>query len=215
MPEEYAEYGRQWRELNPDHTLMEWNETSIWNLFIDEPDLAAVAEDLYRRDAGKLGIELYVQLADLVGYLTVWHYGGTYVNCDMQPLRALPQMPDGAWASYENNEDYRIVNAAIGAETAHNSFWRRLLDELPVRYFANPSAEMVETTGPALLTDMARLMPQLEVLPKETFNSVHWKDVPAGGDAAGFEYPESAIAVHHWGHRKDGRSNTVETGTQR
>lgn len=213
MPEEYEVFGHMWVDLNPDYTVQLWDERCL----DDFPELKPVFDDLYRRDGGRQGIELYVQLADVVGYALVERWGGVYVNCDMQPVRPLPELPKGAWASYENYEDFRIVNAAIGAPEPGNPFWRGLLDGLPERYFANPTAEMVETTGPAYLTDFARTSwAQLHVLPKETFNPVHWKEISAGGDASAWldRLPAETIAVHHWGHKKDGRSNTVETATQ-
>jgi len=43
-----------------------------------------------------------------------------------------------------------------------------------------------------------------------------WSWIQPGEDASSFieGLPEEATAVHHWGHKKDGRSNTVETATQ-
>lgn len=215
MPSEYEKYGQQWQNMNPDWTVIDWNEPSV--LVRMPRDLLAVVEDLYKRDDGQLGIELYVQMADIVGYWLVWAFGGAYFNCDMQPLQPLEGLlPDSPWASKENHTDDRIVNAAIGAPEPHHSFWTGLLDELPFRYFSDPTAEMVQSTGPQLLTDFAHQHPgQLHVFPTETFNPIHWSSIPSGGDASDFLYPPESIAVHHWGHKKDGRSNHVETGTQR
>jgi mannosyltransferase OCH1-like enzyme len=213
MPAAYAHYEREWKRLNPSYTVTTWTEADVPQF----TEVADVVADLYRRDADRKGIELYVQLADVIGYALVEAVGGIYVNCDMQPVRPLKELPPAAWASYENYEDYRIVNAAIGAPSAHDPFWRELLEELPKRYFANPTAEMVETTGPALLTDTVRETRHLfHVLSKETFNPVHWKQISAGGDASAWvdSLPEETIAVHHWGHKKDGRSNVIETATQ-
>lgn len=216
IPQEYQDYGRQWKDLNPDWIVKTWSEASAIAL-VRDPDLQAVIEDFYRRDEGRLGIELYVQLADVIGYFLVAKFGGVYVNCDSQPLRPLAGLlPNKAWASYENNEDGRIVNAAIGAPQPNNEFWTGLLKELPARYFSNPTAEMVETTGPALLTDHAHAhWDQIHVFPVESFNPIHWKQIASGENASGFTYPDESIAVHHWGHKKDGRSNVIETGTQR
>ena len=213
MPEEYVIFGQEWQRLNPDYEVVDWDEHCI----SDFPNLLPVIDSLYDRDAGRHGIELYVQLADVIGYALVEKWGGVYVNCDMQPVRPLPEMPDKAWASLENNEDGRIVNAAIGAPEPRDPFWKELLRELPGRYFSSPYAEMVETTGPAFLTDLAHEHPEhLHVFPVETFNPVHWKQIEPGGDASAWldSLPSNTIAVHHWGHKKDGRSNVIETATQ-
>lgn len=110
IPEEYVEYGNQWAALNPDWEVVMWGIEALDQF----PDLSPVFDSLYERDAGRFGIELYVQLADVLGYAIVERFGGVYVNCDIQPVRSLPELPTKAWASYENEEDWRIVNAAIG-----------------------------------------------------------------------------------------------------
>ncbi len=215
MPQAYQEYGQKWEDLNPGWVVLDHGEeiVQLW------PDLADVFNHLYERDAGRDSIELHVQVADVVGYALIREFGGVYVNCDMEPLRPIEELlPDCAWASYENEEDWRIVNAAIGAPQPHNEFWEELLKGLPHRYFTDPYAEMVMSTGPGYLTDFALINHIQHKVPffvynKEVFNSVHWKQIEAGGDASGFEYPENAIAVHHWGHKKDGRTNVIEGNT--
>lgn len=215
MPEEYEAFGGQWKDLNPGWVVFDHTE-DVQDHF---PALFEVFQDLYARDDGRQGIELYVQLADVLGYAIVEKWGGVYVNCDMQPVNPFPVLPKTAWASYENDEDGRIVNAAIGAPFAHDPFWAELLDELPGRYWKYRYDEMVMATGPGFLTDFAApRMDQLHVFPRAAFNPVHWKQIQPGGDASTFvqarQYSDETIAVHHWGHKRDGRSNTIETATQ-
>lgn len=213
IPQKYVEFGEKWEDLNPGWIVMDHGEEVIqlW------PDLADVFNHLYERDAGRDGIELHVQVADVVGYALIREFGGIYVNCDMEPIahNIESHLPNMAWASYENEEDWRIVNAAIGAPRAGNQFWTDLLAELPSNYFKNPYDEMVMTTGPGFLTEFAKdRRNELYVFPKWSFNSVHWKEIEAGGDASDKLVHPMAIAVHHWGHKKDHRSNIIETATQ-
>lgn len=216
MPEAYRQFGARWEDLNPGWVVIDHGEEilQLW------PDLAEVINHLYERDEGRDSIELHVQVADVVGYAVLREYGGVYVNCDMEPLRPLDgRLPDSAWASYENHEDHRIVNAAMGAPSAGDPFWVKLLEELPARYFSRPYDEMVMSTGPGFLTDFANHNSMTDripfvVFPKSTFNSIHWKQINPGGDAFGFHYPEDAIAVHHWGHKKDRRTNYIEGATR-
>lgn len=211
MPQEYVEFGERWEDLNPGWIVKDWGEEAV-QMF---DDLRDVINDLYERDAGRFGIELYVQIADVLGYAFVREFGGVYVNCDMEPVKSLENLPDQAWASYENEEDWRIVNAAIGAPQPNDPFWVGLLAELPSNYFSRRLEEMIMSTGPGFLTEFSARMPGfLHVMPKNSFNPVHWKQIATGGDARGFAYPEETIAVHHWGHKKDQRSNLVETATR-
>ena len=211
MPQQYVEYGRKWEELNPGWEVFDHGEEIIqlWG------DLAPIFNHLYERDGGNDSIELHVQVADVVGYALVREFGGVYVNCDMEPVRPMEaRLPEGPWASYENHSDFRIVNAAIGAPRPHDPFWEELLAGLPERYFSRPYDEMVMSTGPGYLTDFAVGHPELHVFSKNVFNSTHWGEIAPGGDAVGRPYPDDAIAVHHWGHKKDGRTNTIEANTQ-
>lgn len=217
MPENYKEFGQKWEDLNPGWVVVDHGEEIIqlW------PDLADVFNHLYERDAGRDGIELHVQIADVVGYALIREFGGVYVNCDMEPLKPIePELEFIAeenlpWASYENHEDWRIVNAAIGAPNAGHPFWEGLLRQLPLNYFSRPFDEMVMSTGPGFLTNYIHATnSDIFIFEKDVFNHVHWKQIAEGEDASGFSHPDSAIAVHHWGHKKDRRSNHVETGTR-
>lgn len=216
MPEAYQDFGFLWEEMNPGWKVFDFDEETVQFVRDDFPEVYEVIQSLYERDAGRNGIELYVQLADIMGYYLLWKFGGAYFNTDMQPVRPLePIIPNSAWASLENNVDGRIVNAAIGSPIKNDPFWGNLLEGLPANYWKNPLDEMVMSTGPGYLTEVAHTHKDpLHVFPVETFNPVHWKDIEPGGDAQGRTYPENTIAVHHWGHKKDGRSNHIETATQ-
>lgn len=215
MPEEYVAFGEKWEDLNPGWAVVDHGEEIIqlW------PDLAPVFNHLYERDGGRDSIELHVQVADVVGYALLREFGGIYVNTDMEPLRPLSTIINEStpsFASYENYEDFRIVNAAIGAPRPYDVFWSDLLDGLPARYFSRPYDEMVMSTGPGYLTDFYNTNKdkyEFQVFPKSTFNPIHWGQIGSGGDASGFTYPEDSVAVHHWGHKKDGRSNYIEKNT--
>lgn len=221
MPEQYREYGEQWKRLNPDCTVMDWSDLALMPLEEKLPHIRPVLDDLFLRDRGRNGIELAVQVADVVGYALVQQHGGIYVNCDMEPVRPLPMLPHNAWASYENNEDGRINNAAIGARSPGHVFWTDLLLALPENYSRFRYDEMVMATGPGFLTNFAATAShraQFTVLPMVAFNSKHWKTILPGDDASAYvtqqRYPREAIAVHHWGHKRDGRTNVIENATQ-
>lgn len=213
IPSAYEEYGKEWERLNPDWKVILWDDSAL-SYF---NNLKPLFDNMYERDANRNGVELHTQIADVFGYAIIDRYGGLYVNCDIQPLKPLSLLQnfDSPWASYENDEDGRIVNAAIYSPQPGNEFWSGLLEGISERYFSNPTAEMVETTGPAYLTDYAHAHPgHLHVYSKNTFNPIHWKQIESGGDASGFVYPDDSIGVHHWGHKLTGRSNVVETATQ-
>lgn len=213
MPDAYVAYGKKWQELNPGAVIMEWRTVP------DNLRNQDVVDDIRRR--GGDSIEAAVQIADVVGYELVYEYGGIYVNADIEPVRSLDYMynfyeipEDAAFAGYEDVHSNRIVNSVLGSPKKH-PFWAYVIAALPDRYWQDPQAEMVETTGPALLTDcvarwnVGRKL-DVKVLPFNAFNQVHWSRIPAGenADERWADSPE-IIGIHHWGHRRDGRSNYV------
>lgn len=226
MPQRYAEYGEKWQELNPDWKLLLWTEEhlcpgqeSLRNIS-QQITRYDVISDLIARDQGRRGEELYVQMADVFAYELIYLFGGIVVNVDIEPLRSLDylfdyyQVRDSAYVALE--DDNRIVNAVLGGPARH-PLYGRVLQDMKDRYFANPLAEMVQTTGPALLTDVVRAWTDQDVtvLPTSAFNSIHWSQIPDGGNAEGLWNPgDGIIGVHHWGHRASGRSNTIETATR-
>jgi len=214
IPEKYQQYGRRWHELNP-----EWEVQQHGDELLSEAINSDVVEDLLARDAQRGGVELYVQLADVLGYELALRFGGIVVNMDIEPVRPLSYMydryaiGDKAYAATEDDSGV-LVNAVLGGPAGH-PMWRSVVEALPSRYFSMPGEEMVITTGPRLLTACAEGRDDLVRLPVEAFNQVHWSTIPHGSDAGGLwqETPQ-VIGVHHWGHRLEGRSNVVETATR-
>lgn len=223
MPNEYQEFGKMWQILNPDWKVADWDFAETLRYDWQNWD---VLDSIKRRGTkdGKISVECAVQLADVLGYELIYRFGGVYVNVDIEPIRPLSHMFDhyalqynDAYAALEDGG--RVVNAVLGASVPEHPFWKCVIEKLPAYYWADPTAEMVSTTGPVLLTDCVRDWNQNElgdkfvILPQESFNPVHWSQIPAGGDAEVgkkiFGHKEGVIGVHHWAHRKTGRSNTV------
>lgn len=218
IPDEYIAYGLKWQELNPDWQVIDWDQQQLSFITLRNQH---VISDIWKR--GGKSIEAAVQVADVVGYELIYHYGGIYVNVDIEPIRSLDYMFD--YYSLSNNDVYagredwntpRIVNAVLGGPLKH-PFWEYVIKQLAPRYFANPEAEMVETTGPALLTDCVNEWnncffddAKVRVLDHKAFNLVHWSRIPLGENAdEKWIDSEEVVGVHHWGHRKTGRTNIV------
>lgn len=205
MPDDYRHYGEEWARLNPGWRVWDWDEAAIRSgTWTNE----AVVADLYRRDAGRHTIELWAQLADVVGYELLYQFGGVYMNADMQPVKPLSEVPaDAPWVATEDRRF--VVNCAMAGHQL-DPFYGDVIDSLRRSYWENPTGPMNRTTGPWLLTQVQRRHPEVTALPIEVFNPVHWKKIKKGRDATGFRVPDATVAVHHWGHRRDGRTNTIE-----
>ena len=206
MPDDYREYGRKWAELNPGREVQDWSEADVQGRSWANQ---AVIDHLYERDDGRHTIEFYVTLADVVSYELLLESGGSYFNCDVEPLRPLSELEDEWGLTWVAREDELwVVNSEMGGEPGH-PFYADLVGTLGPRYFADPYNEMVITTGPKLLTLVWARHAEVSALPVEAFNAVHWTKVPHGSTAVGIAVPESAYGRHHWGHRRDGRTNII------
>lgn len=219
MPGIFKAYGEMWEALNPGWVLHDWDLEEVMDTqWINRP----VIDHILNRVHGRMTPEAATQLADVLGYELAGQGAdqSIYLNTDIQPWRSLAYMvshyqlePDQVYACKEDTTTSRIVNAVLGGPAGH-PFWDTVIEALPKRYFEHPTAEMVETTGPALLTDCAhrwlRAMNPFQILPVAAFNSVHWSQIPLGGDATGLwvDHPD-IVGIHVWHHRKSGRTNTV------
>lgn len=225
MPHDYQAYGARWNWMNrsQDWVVKDWTELDLTTDrdWVNQP----VIDHLYERDGGRKTIELYVQLADVYGYEILYRWGGVYLNVDIEPVRKLADLESlysvqrgDAWIAREDSAF--VVNCAMGGQKK-DPFFQRVLFDLGPRYFARPYDEMNQTTGPRLLTDVWNdwirkgHQSAVHALPVHAFNSVHWRDVPKGGNAEGRPIHDKAIGVHHWGHKKDGRTNIIEKGRSR
>lgn len=219
IPNDYVQFGREWQELNPDWEVVDWSlemvEAKRWRN-------QSVIDDIRRR--GGNSIEAAVQIADVIGYELIWEFGGLYINVDIEPLKSMKYFIEyykpgnTAYAGREDWNTDRIVNSVMGGPSKH-PFWNFVIQSLPARYWMNPEAEMVLTTGPALLTECAHYWQRgkdrdhefdFTEIARAAFNAVHWSQIPPGQNADGrFVESEEMIGVHHWGHRLTGRSNLV------
>lgn len=203
MPDDYAMFGAQWAALNPGVTVHlfdeSWLRARVWTN-------QAVINDLWRRDGGRRTAELFAQLADVVGYEIVLRFGGLYVNCDLEPVRPLGALTAEAFVCWE--DDRWLVNSAMYAPEPGHPFFAEVVAAIPASY--RRGGLMNRTTGPGLLTSVWRQSKHApKALDPVVFGPHHWRDIPRGGTADGLEVPDGTVAVHHWGHRRDGRTNRL------
>jgi mannosyltransferase OCH1-like enzyme len=212
MPARYKAYGQKWLDLNPGYELVEWNEEKVedlglrnfgvWNYIRDNGGFTCIPHSAVAARA--------TQLADVAAYEIIHHFGGIYVNCDMEPLRPIsdiPVLPDAAYACQEVGR--WINNGMLGGPAGH-PFWELVIDELPERWTRLFGQPMHITTGPHLLTSVYEENPDagLTVLPQELFNYTPLEQIPVGGGDARFQnrvkknaVKAGAVAIHWWGHR--------------
>lgn len=210
MPERYARYGELWEELNPDMTLWDWTEEEIMDTAWVN---TAVLQDLYTKSQqpGADLIAYYTHVADVVDYELVYRFGGWYFNTDLKPLKSLDTLgPYNGNPGLAMEDDVNAVNMAMYSPQ-EASFFAKVIDNLPKRYFGMPGAFMNATTGVQLL--MYTLHDWYGTVYKwhrDVFNPIHWSQFEYGAvPEVEREYPSNTIAVHEWLHRTNQRGQRV------
>ena len=214
MPQRFRSYGLNWAVLNPGWQVHDWS----WHDLPEDLANGDVIHDTQTRCTRGDSIELATALADIIDYELVARFGGIYVNTDMQPVRPLPPELTGGEAWVARESDNRFVNAAMGGPPGH-PFWQAVVNELPHRYWkmrGQGNENMVELTGPCHLTDMMMATPleeRIRITGQNVFSYIDLNRVELGGTADGLwsmdTLPEDVVAIHHWGHRLNGRINEV------
>jgi mannosyltransferase OCH1-like enzyme len=205
-PARLAGFQAAWRRLHPDWTYRFWTDATA-RAFVAEhfPAFLAVYD----------GYRAPIMRVDAARYLWMAHFGGVFVDLDMEPVRALDELFDG-------EDDDRIAmageplshcrlhakplivsNAFLAAPPRHPA-WRQVIDLLAARRdWEDPLA----ATGPFLLTDLylgsppfraaVRLLDPVVTSPFDKFTA--WAAAEGTErDALSARVPRETFAIHHW-----------------
>ena len=164
MPAEFAGYGERWRELHPDWQVIDWQDLgdlpfhnkALWD--------NAPAKDRHRWRADIARLEIVFQM------------GGVYVDCDLEPLKAIDPLLEGITCGLVISANrgaggVKVVsNAVIMAEPGHR-FLRDAIRLMPVsvqRYGHQPTARAVGPWHLQRVLDGGNY-PDVTLLPERTF----------------------------------------------
>lgn len=192
MPDRYKENAQLWEQLNPGWTVVDYDYKNLPPLRNEKEFNGVGATWLPRRGDGKEASLVQVTRADIAAYEILWTFGGLYVNCDMRPVRPLPDelSNQNITLAYEVDE-ILISNAWMMAES-QNPLINRVIEELPASV-RNPDRGVDYVTGPRLLTEVVRRhAPNTHILPARFCNP--WLPTQAQ------ERHPDTICVHEWGH---------------
>jgi mannosyltransferase OCH1-like enzyme len=204
MPDEFAEYGRRFRELHPRWMVNDWRSSATLPKLVNR-DLFDRAQEVCPRDWKRFQ-------SDLLRLELLWLYGGVYVDTDVEPLKPFDDLldpPGGAFAAWSANTNRhgRPITQAVLAAAPQHPFIGASIDRLPDaadRYRGQSLAQMI---GPWHITRVYRAMkdPQLTVHPPELFypqsNAVRDRGEPAN--------IYGAYAHHKWANTRDNRHGGV------
>lgn len=168
LPEVWQNTPTKWQEHHPDWTYHFWSDFDGRELIKNEYPWFLRIYDAY---------EYPIQRADAIRYFILYHFGGLYVDCDIQPIRAFDDL------FYQDFDVYLIRSPAcdsitncLMASKKGVLFWNymfKILEENyrdPGWYDVSRHWHILGTTGPLALQDCVKKYPHKELigmLPRE------------------------------------------------
>lgn len=193
MPAQYAEYGQDWRRLNPEWDLIDWTYETLPPLRNQsEFDGCGVTWTPERGDA-KEATMIQVTQADIAAYEILYQNGGLYVNCDMKPIKPLPKDFCDHEAVFAYEIDGTLISNAFMAATAHHPALNAVIEAIPASVQNASGRSMDYVTGPRHLTGIIQQQyPNTTIWPARYCNPYLPNSQPT--------FHEDTIAIHYWGH---------------
>ena len=218
LPAAFSEFQARWRAMHPGWSYRLWTDADN-DQFVKTH--YPTWYELYR------SFEREIFRADMVRCLYLHHFGGVYVDLDIEPLRPLTHLIARHSCLLGTEPEVhaqrlwrksRLVSNAIMASEPGHPFWLRMLNEIARRARspeqASSSKNPVDTTGPITLDAVyerwGKALDVKLVEPDAFFPLPDLDNTKLQLSAALIEhyrsmtalraYPSASWGVHHWAH---------------
>ncbi len=217
LPKHFEILGETWKENHPSWEYILWDNDRM-NMFIQK---------FYPQYWNKYnGFKYNIQRWDAIRYLILDKMGGMYVDFDSESLKSMePLIKDNTCCfSIEPAEHFvahnlpLLINNAIMLSMPEHPFMKiiikKVFEKYPDKQFRHRNLEILETTGPLMLThlyeeydskELVYLMPAKYVSP---FTEKDTKNYLMGEDSSNLEKKlDEAFAIHYflntWSNKKN------------
>lgn len=172
IPEDLLELSKTWRSLHPNWEYRFWNKESIDDFLKDYyPDFIPYY----------YGFPYDVQRWDSIRYLILYHFGGLYVDMDYECIEPIDSLLNNSTCcmglepsehAVDNKKNIILGNALMASVPRHPYFDTiiKTIKQGEKRRFPNKALQVMETTGPFMLTRMYENYPnkdEITLLPAE------------------------------------------------
>lgn len=195
IPDESRQLIKEWKELHPDWTILQWNES---NSPMELPYLQnAMAE------------KRYANVSNLVRLHALREMGGIYLDTDMKLVKPLDILCENRcfFGFEEGSPDtdlFWVNNAICGAEKNH-PFISKMHDKLLLEF---DGTEEANQSSPRLTTSLLQQernltrygfqqLEDLTLYPREYFYPIHYSEAYKLSDWSKHIYPQT-MAIHLW-----------------
>lgn len=189
-PKSVSENIENWRQLNPNYEIKEWNEDNF------DLDLMPFVSQAYKE-------QKYAFVADVARLYALVYEGGIYLDTDVELLRAFPEylLKNDSFVGFELSRQLMIGTAVIGS-VENNSFWKEFYDRYKSMNFINPdgSYNMIPNVDylteklimkGAILNNQCQEIAGIHIYPREYFS-------PKNYATKRLKTTANTIAIHHF-----------------
>lgn len=139
LPKLGAECIESWRKYLPDYEIIEWNES---NFPIDSIS--------YTKEAAKS--EKWAFVSDYARFYILYHYGGIYMDTDVEVLKSLdPLLVHQAFSGFESVD--RVAPGLILGTEKQSSLMKKMMDSYLNRHFINANGVLNVKTVVEYMTE--------------------------------------------------------------
>ena len=178
IPGQFECFWDKWHALNPGWDFRTWRDGDLGWL---------TNRHLFE------GTESPAGRSDIARYEVLLH-GGLYVDCDVEPLKALDDELTDHRAIAARDDGVHICTAVMGCEANHPAV-RYLVRALPSWANQHRGSRPNLRTGPIFVTAKWKNRKDVTILPTEAFYPLPWAERHR---IKGGPYPPGSYAVHHW-----------------
>lgn len=187
LPELVIKCIASWKEHCPDYEIIEWNESNF--------DLKICP---YVQEA--FACKKWAFISDYVRLFVLYHFGGIYMDTDVEVLASLDSfLENEGFLGFENETS--VSTGIMGAEQG-NTFIYSLLQDYSNRHFLLPNGQMDMTTNVKVMTQAVKTLGLIINNSKQTISgfTVYPSDYFSPKDSRSLKVhlTENSVAIHHF-----------------
>jgi len=142
LPEEFTGYIEGWKKLCVDYQFMLWNENTF--------DVNSVPFTRQVAESKKWGF-----IVDYIRAWAVYHYGGIYLDTDVELLKPLDEFLDNVCFAGFESEEY-VTPGTIFAGEKLCAIAKEVMDFYSSRNFINENGSLNLTPSPVIFTKILK-----------------------------------------------------------
>jgi mannosyltransferase OCH1-like enzyme len=177
-----------WRKFLPDYQIIEWNEDKF------DVDTIPYTKEAYSK-------KKYAFVSDYVRFYVLYHYGGIYLDTDVEVLMSLnPLLNHKMFSGFESSD--RVAPGLILGAEKHQNFIKCMIDGYNNRSFINRDGSLNCETVVSYMTEALldkglvlngeyQVVADFTIYPMEFFS-------PKSLETGKLNITENTYSIHHY-----------------